>query len=71
MLTLSTSTVFRLFLVQSHPACCAMRQMEGDKCQAWTFTRNGATGKDSGCLLKNQIPLISNTTCVPYTSDSK
>jgi hypothetical protein len=65
------STYARLTSIQSHPACCAMCQMEGDKCRAWTFIRNGAAGKDSGCALKNQIPPVSNTPCVACTSGTK
>lgn len=61
----------RLLNIQNHPACCAMCQMEGSKCQAWTFIRNGAPGRESGCFLKNQIPPISNTPCVACTSGTK
>ncbi|CAF3407373.1 unnamed protein product [Rotaria socialis] len=61
----------RLLSIDSHPACCAMCQLEGDKCRAWTFIRNGAVGKESGCLLKNQIPPISNVPCVACTSGTK
>jgi hypothetical protein len=50
------STYARLLSIQSHPVCYAMCQMEGDKCQAWTFIRNRAPGKESVCLLKNPIP---------------
>ncbi|CAF3532966.1 unnamed protein product [Rotaria sp. Silwood1] len=42
--------------------------MEGDKCRAWTFIRNGAPGKESGCFLKDKVPPISNVPCVACTS---
>lgn len=61
----------RLLNVKDHPSCCAICQMEGDKCRAWTFIRNGASGKESGCFLKNQIPPISNVPCVACTSGTK
>ena len=64
-------TYARLLNIQNHPACCAMCQMEGDKCRAWTFIRNGAPLKENGCLLKNQIPPISNLPCVACTSGTK
>jgi hypothetical protein len=65
------STYTRLLSIQSHPACCAMCQMEGDKCRAWTYIRNGVPGKESGCSLKNQIPPISNIPCTACTSGTK
>jgi hypothetical protein len=65
------SNYARLLSIQSHPACCAMCQMEGEKCRAWTFVRNGAPGRESGCFLKNQIPAMSGTPCVPCTSGTK
>ncbi|CAF1354478.1 unnamed protein product [Rotaria sordida] len=65
------NTYVRLLNIQNHSSCCAMCQMEGDKCRAWTFIRNGASGKENGCLLKNQIPPISNVPCVACTSGIK
>ncbi len=65
------SNYARLLSIQSHPYCCAMCQMEGDKCQAWTFVREGAPGRESGCFLKNQIPAMSGIPCVPCTSGTK
>jgi len=65
------STYARLLSIENHPSCCAMCQMEGNKCQAWTFIRSGAPGKESGCFLKSQIPSISNIPCVPCTSGTK
>jgi len=65
------STYARLLSIQNYPACCALCQMEGDKCRAWTFIRNGAPNKESGCSLKNQIPPISNVPCVACTSGTK
>ena len=65
------STYARLLNIPNHPSCCAVCQMEGNKCQAWTFIRSGALGKDIGCLLKNQIPSISNIPCVACTSGTK
>jgi hypothetical protein len=61
----------RLTSIQSHPHCCAMCQMEGDKCRAWTFVRTGAPGRESGCFLKNQASAISGIPCVPCTSGTK
>lgn len=65
------SNYVRLVSIQSHPNCCAMCQMEGEKCRAWTFVRSGAPGRESGCFLKNQIPAMSGTPCVPCTSGTK
>lgn len=65
------NTYARLLSIPSHPTCCAMCQMEGERCRAWTFIRSGAPGKESGCALKGQIPPISNTPCVACTSGTK
>ncbi len=65
------NSILLISCAKSSSLLCYVSNEKGDKCPAWAFIRNGAPGKDSGCLLKNQIPLISNTTCVPYTSDSK
>lgn len=65
------STYARLINVENYSVCCALCQIEGDRCRAWTFIRNGAPGKESGCALKNQVPTISNTPCVACTSGIK
>lgn len=65
------SNYTRLTSIQSHPACCAMCQMEGSKCRAWTFVRDGAPNRESGCFLKSSIPSASRIPCVPCTSGTK
>jgi hypothetical protein len=65
------STYVILTSITNHPACCAMCQMEGDKCRSWTFIRNSVQGKQMGCALKDQIPPISSVPCVACTSGIK
>ena len=65
------NTYFRLTNIQDYPACCAMCQLEGNKCRAWTFVRYGATRNDTGCSLKTQIPAINSAPCVACTSGTK
>ena len=65
------STYIQLQSVSTYPICCALCQVEGDRCRAWTFIRNGAVGRQSGCALKSAIPAISSTPCVPCTSGIK
>ncbi|CAF0712015.1 unnamed protein product [Adineta steineri] len=61
----------RLTSIRSHPACCAMCVLEGEKCRSWTFIRSGVADKESGCLLKSQVPPISTVPCVACTSGTK
>ena len=65
------NTYVRLTSIANHPACCALCQLEGEKCRAWTFIRQGAPGKESGCSLKNQVSTISTSPCVACTSGTK
>ncbi|CAF1037659.1 unnamed protein product [Adineta ricciae] len=65
------ATYVHLTSIRTHPKCCAMCQMEGNKCQSWTFVRDGAPNRAGGCFLKTQVAPISNTPCVPCTSGKK